>query len=539
MTTFSKDQLVCRVKPYIQPFERRLALEEMTRLTGFVPFPRHGEANTATEFVVKVNSAQVADLARRLAYWESVSPAVVTRQCLREATTNIVRNGIDLHAIETACPLAEPYPLPNRRCLRYGPHGIHEYRGKFFPQLVPALLNIGEVPHKGLIADPMSGSGTTIVEAVLAEHNAVGLDMNPLSVYLGTVKCAALSLQPKELSSWYQKVRDELLTSRYKEKLDYFHSLPTPDQEYLSAWFSVETLQSLDGIVRAVRQISNAAVRGLMLVSLSNILRKVSWQKEDDLRVRREVRVDADIDPVKEYLEELGRSVRTVLAFLYQECGQPRGTFSVREGDARQLQQHWAQHVGMVDAVITSPPYATALPYLDTDRLSLCYLQLLSRKSHRPYDYRMIGNREVTEGLRRTYRESFARKKHEFPSAIPRLIETIERLNESSGAGFRRRNLPALLAKYFMDMRDVISGVRRMLKPGSIAFFVVGNNHTLAGGKRVEIETATLLNQLAESLGLDVADPLRMEMLVSRDIFRNNASESERILAWRNPGHAG
>lgn len=538
MTTFSKDELVCRVKPYIQPFERRLALEEMTRLTGFVPFPLHGDVNTATEFVVKANSAQVTNIARRLAYWESVSPAVVTRQCLREATTNIVRNGIDLRAIEAAFPLTKPYPLPNRRCLRYGPHGIHEYRGKFFPQLVRALLNVGEVGHKGLIADPMSGSGTTLVEAVLAEHDAVGLDMNPLSVYLGRVKCALLSLQPKELSDCYQRVRDELLTPSRKERLVYFHSLPTPDQEYLSAWFSIEALQSLDGIVRAIQQITNEAVRGLMFVSLSNILRRVSWQKEDDLRVRREVRIDVDIDPVKEYLEELGRSVRTVLAFLYQERGESRGTFSLQEGDARQLRQHWGHHVGMVDAVITSPPYATALPYLDTDRLSLCYLQLLTRKSHRSHDYRMIGNREITESLRKTYRDSFASKARDFPSAIPRLIETIERLNENSGAGFRRRNLPALLAKYFMDMHDVITGVRQMLKPGSIAFFVVGNNHTLAGGKRIEIETATLLNQLAESLGFSVADPLCMEMLVSRDIFRNNASESERILAWRNPSHA-
>ena len=67
------------------------------------------------------------------------------------------------------------------------------------------------------------------------------------------------------------------------------------------------------------------------------------------------------------------------------------------------------------------------------------------------------------------------------------------------------------------------------------AFVVVGNNHTLAGGKRVEITTVRLLAEVAEAVGFEMVEEIPMEMLVSREIFKKNAIESESILHLRNP----
>jgi DNA modification methylase len=188
-----------------------------------------------------------------------------------------------------------------------------------------------------------------------------------------------------------------------------------------------------------------------------------------------------------------------------------------------------------IDVIITSPPYATALPYLDTDRLSLCYLGLLPRPKHRTRDQLMIGNREVSDQVRRTYWTRFHEEAHALPESVQHLIARIDSLNALTSVGFRRRNLPALLAKYFFDMKEVIAGMYRALKPGSFAFVVVGNNHTIAGGQRVEIQTAKLLQDIAALVGFEIVDSLPMEMLVSRDIFRKNAVSSEEILAFRRP----
>lgn len=522
------------MKPYIQPFERKLALKELSILSGNEPVSISSNNEKAPCFFVE-SKLSATRLAEGLAYWECMvsKEKVLTTQVLREATVNVVRNGIPLEQISSLVPFGKNAPLPNKRCLRYGPHGIHEYRGKFFPQLVKALINMADIKRSGVIADPMCGSGTTLVEGVLAGHKALGLDYNPLSVLMARTKCSLLSIAPDDLISTYHFVRNKLLSRSlhiHKQHLSYFRSLPEVDQIYLGKWFAEPVLLDLDEIAQLINSLDDSPIKDLMRLSLSNILRTVSWQKDDDLRVRMEVRVDADIDPLKEFLEELGRSVRTILAFLYQNRT-TLGTFEIREDDARKAAMVWEPKT--VDAVITSPPYATALPYLDTDRLSLMYLQLLSRPQHRKKDVGMIGNREVTEKWRKTYWMRFQAEKSILPKKVSTLIERIEKLNTGSDAGFRRRNLPALLAKYFFDMRDVLIGITQISKKGGSVYIVVGNNHTLAGGERVDIPTAELLSEIAETVGLKAAEHIPMEMLISRDIFKKNAVASETILALK------
>ncbi len=117
---------------------------------------------------------------------------------------------------------------------------------------------------------------------------------------------------------------------------------------------------------------------------------------------------------------------------------------------------------------------------------------------------------------------------------ITSVIDLIHKLNSNADVGFRRRNLSALLARYFLDMRQVFNTFTRLLRPNALAYVVVGNNHTIAGGQRVEIETDKLLAQLGEAVGLRLVEEVSMEMLSSRDIFKKNASSAESILFFRN-----
>lgn len=531
--------LRCHIKPYIQPFERKLALAELEALTSQEPQLLSDVSSDSLDYVVNADMP-ATQLAEKLAYWESVrdEQSVFTTQAMREATINVVRNGVAVEHIEWLVTMNASSSLPNRRALRYGPHGIHEYRGKFFPQLVRSLINIAQVPTDGLVADPMSGSGTTAVEAVLSQCRGIGLDMNPLSVLMGQTKCALLFASPSEIADAYKAIREQLTRSAsvHDQPLCYFKTLTPDDQEYLKGWFSEQVLSDLDRIASAILAlpVSNT-VQNLMRLSLSNIIRSVSWQKDDDLRVRKEVRLEADIDPINEFLEELLRSVKAILSLLYYNRDTAIGTFDIQAGDARAIPRFWQQWLGQVDAVITSPPYATALPYLDTDRLSLLYLGLLSRRGHRERDQEMIGNREVTNKKRKAYWQYYTENKTALPQSVTSLIDRIEQLNSTKEVGFRRKNLPALLAKYFLDMKEVLAGIEQVLKPGAPAFVVVGDNHTIAGDEKVDIETSSLLVDVAEMVGLEAGEHIPMEMLVSRDIFKKNAVASEVILHLRRP----
>ncbi len=477
------------------------------------------------------------ELADRLAYWEDVIDGVrqPTTQVLREATTTINGGGVSLRDLAARLPFGDGAPLPNRRCLRYGPHGIHDYRGKFFPQLVRALLNIGDVPPQGVVADPMCGSGTTAVETVLSARTALGLDLNPLSVLLSRTKTALLAADPSRIQIACARVEEWIADGRLPRKhASHFNSLTPPDQDYLRRWLSQPALAELDRIATVIALVGDACVRDFLRVVLSNIIRSVSWQKPDDLRVRKEVR-SAEPEVATAFLREMKRSVFAVCALLYQNRGAKLGKWRIDEGDARAALAYWGAWRRKVDCIITSPPYATALPYIDTDRLSLSFLDLLSRSAHRARDAQMIGNREVTERARRLYWEEFRRRTTNLPTSVVRLIERIEAANAEAGVGFRRRNLPALLARYFFDMLDVLGVFTEILRPGANVFVVIGNNHTIAGGRRVEIETDELMAELGERVGLKLVRKLGMEMLISRDIFRSNSCPSESILhfTWR------
>lgn len=530
-------KVTCRIKNYIQPFERELALRELESLARNSPRPVMDLLGEPACFRV-TSRLSPRELARELAFWEAVSGdgSVTTTQSLREATVNLVRNGIALEELAARLPFGDSVPLPNRRCLRYGSHGLHEYRGKFFPQLVRALINIAEVPRGGMVADPFCGSGTCAVEAILAGRDAFGLDMNPLSVFMARTKCDILSVKVEDLERCYLEVRKRVLNGNGSGKGGLSPTWrDASDMEYLAGWFDARILGELDQIRSCIAAACSGAIRDFFLLSLSNILRRVSWQKEDDLRIRKEVKSADEIDPVKEFLEEVGRSVRILLAFLRQDGSPELGGLDIREGDSRKLADEWRVCRRKADVIVTSPPYATALPYLDTDRLSLCFLGLLPRAEHRERDQAMIGNREITDRLRRDYWGLFSSTGNGLPQSVKKLISEIQALNEPTDVGFRRRNLPSLLYKYFDDMRQVLGGMRGILKPHGSAFVVVGNNHTLAGGKRVDITTVGLLVDVAESVGFEVVEEIPMEMLVSREIFKKNAIESESILHFRNP----
>lgn len=528
----------CYLKPYIQPFERALAFAELSALTESRR-SRLKESQCETSRYIDVQSGTPAKtLANALAYWESIDngDSHYTVQVLREATVSIARNGVPVSEFAARLPFRTDVPLPARRTLRYGTHGLHEYRGKFFPQLVRALINIGLVPQKGMVADPMCGSGTTLVETLLSERRALGLDLNPLSVRLAHAKCLLLKADPEVLRKAHDSVRTRLVkrATNVTDPLHHFHEMPTVDQQYLRRWFSVGVLRDLDSIVASIQIVQGEIARELFFIVLSNILRRVSWQNTDDLRVRKDV-PDEQLDTIAAFLHEADRSLRMVLAFLYQNGRMRRSDFKVVQGDARDVKRLWSRWRGRIDAVITSPPYATALPYLDTDRLSLCYLGLLTRPEHRRRDLAMIGNREITETRRRDYLQCFQRERASLPSSVARLIGQIDRLNDNADVGFRRRNVSALLAKYFMDMRQVLSGIAAVTKPGAPVFIVVGSNHTIAGGRRVEIKTGELLGEVAEAMGFERDSDLSMEMLHSRDMFKRNASDSETLLMLKAP----
>jgi hypothetical protein len=505
-------ELEIHLKPYLQPFERELGIRELTAL-GFevVSF----DARQSLYIVRHENSEEGLERQlRRLTYfdWYCAGAYAPTLQACREAYSQARSGSIA--------------SLPKRRVLRFGPHDLHEYRGKYFPQLVRALCNIAGLSAGSTVVDPMCGSGTTLVECRALDINSIGIDRNPLSALIAKVKTLTVSWTPVRVDRVRNDIQKAMALKERKPKLPW----NSTDLAYLERWFSREAVLDIGGLIACIDKMKDGEAQLLSKVCLSDIVRSVSHQNEDDLRVRKSIKGYEPGTAILRFNEKLETTLDQVKKLCTADCGHD-AEFRVVVGDARKCSELVQTRA---DGVITSPPYATALPYIDTDRLSLVVLGLANRETHREIEREMIGTREISEKERLNRWENYCNNKKLLPGSVTKLIESIAEEYHGDEVGFRRRNLPSLLAAYFLDIRSVLISMRKLLRRGATAFFVVGNNSTNTKEGKLEIHTDVLTMDIAASVGLTVSDPIDMELLVSRDIFKTNRGSREQILIFQN-----
>jgi site-specific DNA-methyltransferase (cytosine-N4-specific) len=153
--------------------------------------------------------------------------------------------------------------------LQYFTHGFFRYYGKFPPPVASRFLEEYHKKSDELILDPMVGSGTTLVEASLRNVDAVGLDVNELSVMVSKVKTTFVS--PKKIKGCIREF--EKFKSKKITKIKHF----VPDDKYLEHWFHKKNILELANIREFIKtQSKDRKISNLLNVGLASIIRNVS-----------------------------------------------------------------------------------------------------------------------------------------------------------------------------------------------------------------------------------------------------------------------
>jgi len=273
---------------------------------------------------------------------------------------------------------------------------------------------------------------------------------------------------------------------------------------------------------------------------VSNIIRPYSLQAPGQLRVRRRATLPVTDDILHRFSTSLRKNVAAVFLFhAVKPCYSFRPN-SVRsfEGDIRHLDQvpsPLLRNDEQIDMVVTSPPYATALPYIDTDRLSIFMLGFIGRDQRRDLERRMIGNREISDSERKMLEAEFLERyaTSPLPDSVKALVKEVLERNAEADVGFRRRNKASLLYKYFTDMQEGFIQIHRVLKSGRLCAVVIGNSITVAGGKRVEIRTDELLVDIGQSVGFELVHSMPMTDQAAYMAHSKNTIRTETIFILR------
>ena len=218
--------MILKMKSYIKPFERVLALMELKSLTGITDIAEQDD----DIYMIDTDISQEI-LLNNLAYWERIgeNPPKMTRQVMLENTYTGAEVYEQIHLFEDM-----DINIRQSRVLRYGLHDIHEYRGKFFPQLVRACINISGIAPGSIVLDTFCGSGTTLCEARIRGMRSLGIDLNPLSVMITRVKTGLLKINKEEIKREYIFLKKNI----HKNNSNYSLRWNKDDMKYISGWFS-------------------------------------------------------------------------------------------------------------------------------------------------------------------------------------------------------------------------------------------------------------------------------------------------------------
>jgi DNA modification methylase len=499
--------------PYkLWPYEAAIRSEEIRHLLGV-----RAEETLCDVLTVTVSPLQI-DRLRRLTFSHSFAAPNIHAEPTWQA---ILENG---DALKTSA----------RKDPKYATHGIHAYKGKFYPQLARSLFNLANLSSRQCVLDPFCGSGTVPLEAYLNGLEGVGFDMNPLAVRIARAKTAIVLVDPY--------LRDRLL-ARFQERVGTL--VPSNDRSVFSpsafpeieSWFAPKVIRKLAVLLRAIRETPDVRVKDFLEVLLSNIVRDVSQQDPEDLRIRRRVPPLTDAPVFELFCAHLAEQRARLSAFAARANKAPCrfGKAAICECDSREPVSFRRSGIraGSVDAVVTSPPYATALPYIDTDRLSILLLESRSSSERSKIEESLTGSREIRNGSRRELETSIEHGDFaDIPSpSAQRIVSSVYRLNKNADVGFRRKNMAALLYRYFADMAKVCRNLDDVLKTDGSAFFVIGDNITVAGGKEVAIKSTTVIAEIAEHLGWQIRQ--RIPITVTSDKRPHNRNSiTDNDIVW-------
>jgi len=358
-------------------------------------------------------------------------------------------------------------------------HGIHKFPAKFFPELPRYLIQ--KYSNKGdQVLDPMCGSGTTLLEAMLNDRVGVGIDIDPIARLISKVKTTPIDSKSLAKAS-------EVLLDRIRE-LDSNKTYEPliPEFNYRDNWFRQHVLRELalvrDSIESTVPH--NNEIREFFRVVLSSIIRDVSNADPHCTRTVLRRKVVKKIDPgdtISRFTQTLTRQQLAMTEFTNLVGTLDTGHVLLPEGTAIQT----GLEDESLDLAVTSPPYVNAVDYPRTHQLEMYWLGLLGDGPLSHVKRKYIGTETVY--------------KKEYEHLRTTGYETLDPILEQIFAKDPRRSF--IVYKFFEDMEQQLREMMRVLRPGARYCLAIGNN--LIRG--VEVRSDEILAEIATSkVGFDL-----------------------------------
>lgn len=363
----------------------------------------------------------------------------------------------------------------------------------FSSDFVKSALN-GFLRKKGTVLDPFCGVGTTLVEAILGGHNAIGFEINPYAVLASHAKANAHRI---DIDEFISKIND--FRQFYKEKISANYkpqSTPPKGFKTRTSFYNPRVLHKVLILQDFVFAIEDDNVRDLFRLAFASTMVSYSnYSYEPSLGRRASAgREDIHDFPVAKAITNKLTDMAEDIVWVQEHMGRNNFDVQIINDSFFNCQKHLLP--ASVDLVITSPPYLNNYHYNRNTRPQLYWLGY----AHSPDDLKKLENLNFGK-FWQTVRDlerldlSFALPQTD----IEQRLHMLRKLNGEKGP-YGGNGWANYAAAYFNDCHKFAEGIRYVLKRGGAAFVVIGNS-ILQG---VMIPTDEYFAKIAESVGLEL-----------------------------------
>lgn len=350
------------------------------------------------------------------------------------------------------------------------------------------------LPGPGIVLDPFSGVGTTLVEAVLHGHKAVGFEINPYAALASQVKSRAYRLDVARVQAAITG-----LHAFYAEKL----ALPEPPLSVMppgfqtrAVFYSPKVLRKVLFVQDFIDTLDDGPTQELFQLAFAATMVQYSNYSYEPSLGRR---VSAGKAEIEDY--PVGETVIAKLCTMAEDIAWFQAQPGVAKAEAQVINDTFFNcnaYLGpnSVDLLITSPPYLNNYHYNRNTRPQLYWLgYVVHPQDMKPLEHLNFGKYWQTVRGEETLPLAFSLPGSDLETQLDSLRARHPEKGIYGGHGWAN-----YAAAYFNDCYRFAQAVNQVLKPGGVALVVIGNS-IIQG---MLIPTDQYLGQIAALVGLEL-----------------------------------
>lgn len=363
----------------------------------------------------------------------------------------------------------------------------------FSSDFVKSALD-GYLKKKGTVLDTFCGVGTTLVEAILGGHNAIGFEINPYAVLASRAKANAYRIDADEFVSKIEEFRrfyKGKVSSKYKP-----NSTPPKGFKTRSSFYNPHVLRKVLVVQDFIVAINDDNLRDLFRLAFASTMVSYSNYSYEPSLGRRVSAGREEIHdfPVAKAITDKLTDMAEDIVWMQEQNEWNSLDVQIINDSFFNSQKHLPP--SSVDLVITSPPYLNNYHYNRNTRPQLYWLGY----AHSPEDLKKLEHMNFGKFWQTVRDLDRLDLLFDLPHTdIEERLQMLRTLNTEKRT-YGGNGWANYAAAYFNDCHRFAEGIRYVLKRGGMALVVIGNS-ILQG---VMIPTDEYFGKIAESVGLEL-----------------------------------